>query len=81
MRNKATIAVFVLVVLLGLFFWYEIWPSYVRNKCLTEARENAVFDTNLPQNYSDNLIERTLLQDQLMESSYLNCVREYGLPQ
>jgi hypothetical protein len=79
-KNKITVVV-VLLVLVGLFSWYEIRPSYIRNKCLTDARENAVLDTNQPQYYKNDLIERTKLQDQLIEKSYLNCVREYGLSQ
>jgi len=79
--NKNNIVLVVVIVLVSLFSWYEVRPSYVRNKCLTEARKNAVLDTNQSQYYKDNLIERTKLQDQLMEKSYLNCIREHGLAQ
>ncbi len=81
MHKNRILVVIVLVLILAAFSWFEVRPAYVRNKCLAEARENAVLDTNQPQYYKDDLIERTKLQDQLMEKSYLNCVREYGLAQ
>ena len=80
-KNKITIVIIVLAILLGVFSWYEIRPYYIRNKCIAEARKNAVLDTNQPQYYKDDLIDRTKLQGQLMEEGYLNCVREHGLAQ
>jgi hypothetical protein len=78
--HKNKIIIITLLLLFATFFsWYEIWPSYVRHKCLVDARENAVLDTNQPQYYKDDLIERTKLQDQLIEQGYMNCIREYGL--
>ena len=69
-----------LIVLIGLvFYWYDFRLSQVRKKCHAEALENAVLDTNQPQYYNDNLIERTEKQNQLIDASYINCVRGKGL--
>lgn len=75
--KKEYIVLVLMVLFIGVWFVYR--PYAVRKKCLLEARKSIVMST---QSYEPlDTLKREAKQNELIEASYLSCVREKGLKQ
>jgi len=80
-KYNAKIAIILMIIffLMLIFYWYEWRPNTIRKNCMAKASEDAVLDTNQPEYYIANIIDRQKLQSELINNNYLSCVRKSGL--
>ena len=82
MLNKSNSWV-LLVILLFLFWWFQQRPSEIRKTCAEAALEESVRlyppYPNENTEYEPNTAKRTVLQQNLQEKEYRNCIAKNGL--
>ena len=80
MKNRGYL-IATLILLVFLLYYFTVRPEQIRKECFKSAQANAIQDTNPPlYTGSDDRIVRQNIQEQIMDSEYLDCVRETGLP-
>lgn len=74
--NKKTILIIILIILAGIFYWFEIRPRNIKNRCLIEAQKESDIAKN-----ADNSVIDTGLQnvqradyDKIFEEKYQRCL-------
>ena len=76
---KAIIIFMVVLIVTGLFYWYEWRPSEIRKNCNGQVL-NKIHDTykNHPNTMEGFVLEQKTIDDDY-ESLYKQCLRENGL--
>lgn len=76
LKQHWPIILLVVVILGGLFYWYELRPSYIRKYCSEQAKIGSVIEKNTKTGEYDI---KTGVLSNINETKYKDCIRIEGL--
>lgn len=65
------------LLLIVVFYWFEIRPASIRSDCMKKATDEAV--TSITDEREPNTYKRGKMQEEYITNAYKDCLHEKGL--